>query len=75
MGRLVFDYCIHRGAKEGIMYKAGMRIRIIDMAGEPQYSGKEGVIQFIDSMGQIHGTWGGCAVIPGEDSFVVLKDK
>ena len=57
------------------MYKAGMRIRIIDMAGEPQYSGKEGVIQFIDSMGQLHGTWGGCAVIPEEDSFVILKDK
>ena len=57
------------------MYKAGMRIRIIDMAGEPQYSGKEGVIQFIDSMGQLHGTWGGCAVIPSEDSFVVLNDK
>ena len=75
MGRLVFDYCIHRGAKELIMYKAGMRIRIIDMAGEPQYSGKEGEILRIDSMGQLHGTWGGCAVIPGEDSFVVLKDK
>lgn len=75
MGRLVFDYCIHRGAKEGIMYKAGMRIRIIDMAGEPQYSGKEGEILRIDSIGQLHGTWGGCAVIPGEDSFVVLKDK
>lgn len=75
MGRLVFDYCIHRGAKERIMYKAGMRIRIIDMAGEPQYSGKEGEILRIDSIGQLHGTWGGCAVIPGEDSFVVLKDK
>ena len=57
------------------MYKVGMKIRIINMAGEPQYSGKEGVIQFIDSMGQLHGTWGGCAVIPSEDSFVVLKDK
>lgn len=57
------------------MYKVGMKIRIIDMAGEPQYAGKEGEILRIDSMGQIHGTWGGCAVIPGEDSFVVLKDK
>ena len=55
--------------------KVGDKIRIISMEGEPQYSGKEGVIQFIDSMGQLHGTWGGCAVIPGEDSFVVLKDK
>ena len=55
--------------------KVGDKIRIIDMAGEPQYSGKEGGMKCIDSMGQIHGTWGGCAVIPGEDSFVVLKDK
>ena len=55
--------------------KVGDKIRIISMEGEPQYSGKEGVIQFIDSRGQIHGTWGGCAVIPSEDSFVVLKDK
>lgn len=54
--------------------KVGDKIRIISMAGEPQYSGKEGVIQFIDSMGQIHGTWGGCAVIPSEDSFVKVDD-
>lgn len=57
------------------MYKVGMKIRIIDMAGEPQYSGKEGTITSIDSIGQLHGTWGGCAVIPGEDSFVVLKNE
>ena len=57
------------------MYKVGMKIRIIDMAGEPQYAEKEGVIQFIDSMGQIHGTWGGCAVIPGEDSFVNVEEE
>lgn len=55
--------------------KVGDKIRIIDMAGEPQYSGKTGTITSIDGIGQLHGTWGGCAVIPGEDSFVVLKDK
>ena len=54
--------------------KVGDKIRIIAMEGEPQYSGKEGVIQFIDSMGQIHGTWGGCALIPSEDSFVKVDD-
>ena len=57
------------------MYKVGMKIRIINMAGEPQYAGKEGEILRIDSIGQLHGTWGGCAVIPSEDSFVVLNDK
>ncbi len=55
--------------------KVGDKIRIIAMEGEPQYSGNEGMIQFIDSMGQLHGTWGGLTVIPSEDSFVVLKDK
>ena len=55
------------------MYKVGMKIRIIDMAGEPQYAGKEGEILRIDSMGQLHGTWGGCAVIPGEDDIKVIE--
>lgn len=51
------------------MVKVGDKIRIISMSGEPQYSGKEGKVLHIDDRGQIHGTWGGCALIPGEDSF------
>lgn len=39
------------------------------------YDGKEGVVELIDSMGQLHGTWGGLAVIPGEDRFVVIGRK
>ena len=34
---------------------------------------REGVVEFIDSMDQIHGTWGGLALIPGEDDFIVIK--
>ena len=34
--------------------KIGDRIRIIEMDGEPQYTGKEGEVEFIDSIGQIH---------------------
>ena len=26
----------------------------------------------IDSMDQIHGSWGGLALIPGEDDFIVI---
>ena len=37
-----------------------------------RYNGREGVVQRIDSIGQLHGTWGGLAVIPGEDEFKVL---
>ena len=54
--------------------KVGDKIRIISMNGEPVYSGMTGTITSIDSMGQLHGTWGGCAVIPGEDSFVKVDD-
>ena len=52
----------------------GDRIKIIDMNGEPQYAGKEGIVNRIDDMGQIHGSWGGCALIPECDIFKVIRD-
>ena len=55
------------------MPKVGDTIRIVYMEGEPQYTGKTGQVVHIDSMGQIHGTWGGCALIPGTDDFIVIK--
>ena len=33
------------------------------------YDGKTGFVESIDSLGQIHGTWGGLALIPGKDEF------
>lgn len=54
------------------MYKVGDKIKIISMQDEPEYSGKEGVIEHIDDIGQLHGTWGGCALIPEVDQFKVL---
>lgn len=51
--------------------KVGDEIKIISMSGEPQYTGKSGVVTRIDGIGQIHGTWGGCALIPEEDVFEV----
>lgn len=51
----------------------GNKIRIIEMNGEPQYTGKEGIVTHIDDAGQIHGTWGGCAIIPETDSYEVLE--
>lgn len=56
--------------------KVGDRIRIIKM-DDPYgtyYNGREGVIWHIDDMGQLHGTWGGLAVIPGVDEFTVIKE-
>lgn len=55
--------------------KAGDKIRIIRMDGEPRYDGKEGYVEYIDDAGQIHGTWGGCALIPGVDEYKVLENQ
>lgn len=57
------------------MANIGDKIRIIYMVDEPQYRGREGVITSIDDMGQLHGTWGGLAVIPGEDDYTVIEEE
>lgn len=54
------------------MAMKGDTIKIIEMSGEPNYCGRVGVVTHIDSMGQLHGTWGGLAVIPGEDAYEVI---
>ena len=54
-------------------YKVGQRISIIHLEGEDyRYDGKEGVIEDIDAIGQLHGTWGGLAIIPEADDFRVI---
>jgi len=56
--------------------KVGDRIRIIrldDPYALDTYNGKEGEVKHIDSLGQLHGTWGGLAVIPEEDEFEVIS--
>lgn len=53
-------------------YKIGDKIRIIYMSDEPRYCGREGIIKSIDDAGQLHGTWGGLALIPYEDEFEVI---
>ena len=57
------------------MPKIGDKIRIIYMDGEPQYRGKVGTVTLIDDEGQIHGTWGGCALIPDEDVWELLDNN
>lgn len=53
--------------------KAGDRIRIIHLKGEDdRYDGREGTVEYVDALGQLHGTWGSLAVIPEEDEFVVI---
>ena len=51
----------------------GDKIKIIYMKGEPNYAGKEGIVKTIDDFGQLHGTWGGLAVITDMDEFEVIE--
>ncbi|MBQ3840524.1 MAG: DUF4314 domain-containing protein [Fibrobacter sp.] len=51
----------------------GDTIRIIEMVGEPTYTGKIGIVKIIDDIGQIHGTWGGCAIQPEHDRYEILQ--
>lgn len=55
--------------------KVGDRIRIIrlDDPYDKTYPGRTGTVEMIDSMGQLHGTWGGLAVIPEVDTYEIIK--
>ena len=54
-------------------YKVGQKVRIIHLEGEDnRYDGKEGVIEHIDGIGQLHGTWGSLAIILEADEFTVI---
>lgn len=63
-------------------YKVGDAIRIVSMddanGTDPQaaeYNGREGVVQHIDDMGQLHGTWGGLAVNPKIDEIELVTES
>jgi len=55
--------------------RVGDKIRIVHMDDRyisNSYDGKEGYITFIDDEGLLHGTWGGLAVIPDVDEYIIL---
>ena len=54
--------------------KVGDKLHIIklDDPYDKSYSGKEGTVTFIDDLGQIHGSWGGLALIPQEDEYIII---
>ena len=54
--------------------KIGDTIKITKMDGEPQYTNREGVVTHIDDAGQIHGPWGGCAIIPEVYTNIILPN-
>ena len=53
--------------------KVGDELEIVCLAGEPRYTGRQGIVKYIDDAGQIHGSWGGCALIPGEDEYKIIR--
>ena len=53
--------------------KPGDIIHIYTMFGEPHYKGREGVIQYIDDMNGIHGTWGGLA-LQYDDDWEIIEE-
>lgn len=57
------------------MIKVGDKIEIEYMDGEPSYSGRIGIVTSIDDAGQIHGTWGGCALLECDEFKVIEKAK
>ncbi|MBO7732354.1 MAG: DUF4314 domain-containing protein [Methanobrevibacter sp.] len=57
----------------------GKAIEILDMDGEPEYTGRTGVVSSVDDMGQLHGRWvgadgrsGSLAVNPECDSIKII---
>ena len=59
------------------MAKVGDKIVIKGFAGdEPSaadYISKTGIVEFIDDIGQLHGTWGSLGILP-EDEYEVLQE-
>ena len=53
--------------------KVGNNIKIIEMLGEPNYTGRVGIVEFIDSVGQLHGSWGGLAIQEDNDRYIVIE--
>ena len=63
-------------------FKVGDRIRIVRMDGEPEYSGREGVIEHVSPayepagiLEQLHGTWGWLAVQPEHDTIEIIQQE
>lgn len=58
----------------------GRKIRIINLFDNngkdketSKYAGRVGIVQSIDSLAQLHGTWDSLAVIPEIDEFEFIK--
>ena len=79
-GNMDFAYLVEEvdSKKELEQKYLGKIIKVISMVNsdssidDSRYNGKEGIVKFIDDAGQLHGTWGGLAVIPEVDKFEIV---
>ena len=46
-------------------------VHIYHMFGESNYKDREGVVEYIDDMNQIHGSWGGLALRFDDDWEII----
>ena len=61
--------------KSKYQVQPGDKIHIFDMDGEPHYAGREGIVRTIDSIGQVHGSWGGLALNFSDDWVIIEEVK
>lgn len=56
------------------MNSPGAHIRIVSFNDpyDHSYPGRTGFVDYIDDLGQLHGTWGGLAIIPEDDSIEII---
>lgn len=56
------------------LVRPGAHIRIVQLDDpyDSTYPGKTGFVEFIDDIGQLHGTWGGLAIIPEVDQIEII---
>ena len=50
----------------------GKEVHVVINDGIDFFSGV-GVVERVDDIGQLHGTWGGLGVMPGEDQITIIK--
>lgn len=57
-------------------YEVGMKVFIIHIVDDAEdYFGRVGFITHIDDIGQLHGTWGGLALVSDLDNFIVVEEE
>ena len=50
----------------------GKRVRVTFDDPYSPCCGKEGIVNYVDDIGQLHGTWGGLAAIPDADLIEII---